>query len=79
MPEKPKVPIEDYEAAIPIGGVFLVFPKQGVCDYVRFVDRISMAEIVKWIADEWKDEPEAVMGAIMGMIHNEDRKFLTNQ
>lgn len=79
MPEKPIVPIEDHEYAIPIGSVFLVFPK-GNCDYIRFVDRHSLAEIVKWISDEWRDEPEAVMGTLMGMLNNPDegRKRLTN-
>lgn len=37
------------------------------CSYVRVVDR--GVEIAMWADDEWRDDPQEVMGAIMGAAH----------
>jgi hypothetical protein len=41
-------------------------PAFGECDYVRVTQ--GGFELVYWTADEWKDEPQMVMGAIMGLV-----------
>lgn len=38
-----------------------------VCDYVRTVDPLGR-EIAYWTADEWEEDPEVVMGAILGSL-----------
>ncbi len=67
----------DKEAWIPLpfGGAF-AFANKDVnpngTDYVRVL-AANGGEIVYWTADEWRDDPEVVMGAICGaMLHNED-------
>lgn len=61
--------IEDHEGSIAIGKIYLVFPKYPApCDYVRIVDRHSLAEIVYWSHTEWAEAPEEVMGAIIGAL-----------
>jgi len=37
------------------------------CDYVRTVDPLGR-EIAYWVADEWKEDPALVMGAILGSL-----------
>lgn len=37
------------------------------CSYVRIVQ--EGFELAYWISDEWADDPEIVMGAIMGCAH----------
>jgi hypothetical protein len=54
-------------------GEYLVFPSyaqnpQGV-DYVRFIDKQGN-ELAYWNSDEWAEDPELVMGAIMGALQN---------
>jgi hypothetical protein len=41
-------------------------PAFGDCDYVRVTQ--GGFELMYWTADEWKDEPQEVMGAIMGLV-----------
>lgn len=40
------------------------------CDYVRVVDRSVKGgiELAYWTADEWRDGPSEVMGALMGLL-----------
>jgi hypothetical protein len=53
------------------GGHVLAFPnaetEPGGCSYVRFL-AADGGEIVYWTAQEWEEEPESVMGAIMGFL-----------
>lgn len=37
------------------------------CDYVRVCDPLGR-EIAYWVSDEWRDDPEVVMGAILGAL-----------
>jgi len=37
-------------------------------NYVRVIDKNGEEEVY-WDSQEWKDEPEVVMGAIMGMLN----------
>jgi len=37
------------------------------CSYVRIVDPV-VGEVVYWDSAEWQEDPEGVMGAIMGAI-----------
>ena len=61
--------IESHEGSLTLGEVFLVFPKHpNPCDYVRIVNRHDLIEIAYWISDEWRDEPDEVMGAIIGSM-----------
>lgn len=60
------------ERAIPIvNGSFLVCQSTAAnptgTTYVRIVDGAGK-EIVYWDAREWEEDPEGVMGAIMGAI-----------
>lgn len=49
-------------------GFFLKTPMYpDECDYVRVCDPLGR-EIAYWTADEWKEEPESVMGAILGAV-----------
>jgi hypothetical protein len=36
------------------------------CSYVRFV--MNGEELMYWCSDEWKEDPEEVMGAIIGRM-----------
>lgn len=57
------------EGSIAIGSVFLVFPKSPTeCEYVRIVDRHSLAEIAYWDQQEWAEAPAEVMGAVIGAM-----------
>lgn len=66
--------IKTTESRVPITqGQFLVFPSydqnsDGV-DYVRFVDKDDN-ELLYYDIQEWKDEPQLVMGCIMAAIQN---------
>ena len=66
--------LQEGECAVPIANdQFLVFPSaeknpEG-CDYVRFVDEDG-EELKYWHSDEWRDDPELVMGAIMACIQH---------
>jgi hypothetical protein len=56
---------------MPIGGGYLVFG----CDATSGVDHVRVvnddgAELVYWQADEWGEDPEGVMAAIMGALMN---------
>lgn len=49
-------------------GFFLKTPMHpDECDYVRVCDPLGR-EIAYWTADEWKEQPEEVMGAIIGAV-----------
>ena len=52
-------------------GFYLVFPsaevEPGGASYVRFIDH-NGGEIAYWVCDEWAEEPEYVMGAILGTM-----------
>ena len=39
------------------------------CSYIRFIDEDG-DELAYWICDEWAEEPQLVMGAIMACIQN---------
>lgn len=39
-------------------------------NYVRFIDLTTLEELVYWDCQEWADDPELVMGAIMGCLQN---------
>lgn len=41
--------------------------------YVRVCDNVGN-EVAYWTADEWRDEPEFVLGAIMGAARNPIRE-----
>ena len=41
------------------------FPEE--CSYVRIVQ--EGFELAYWVSDEWADDPEVVMGAIIGCAH----------
>lgn len=51
-----------------VGGRAIHTPAQDACDYVRIVD--EGYELAFWISDEWRDDPKAVMGAVLGCIGN---------
>lgn len=57
------------ETVVPLkGGVGLHAPAHPVaCDYVRFVDAAGK-EIAYWNSDEWRENPQEVMGAIVGAL-----------
>jgi len=56
------------EVNVVVGNIILCFPQYpDKCDYVRILD-IAGNELYYWIADEWEQEPDFVMGAIMGAI-----------
>lgn len=38
-------------------------------DYIRVLDEAGQ-EVAYWSQDEWREEPEFVMGAIMGALAN---------
>lgn len=61
--------IEEHEGSLVIGEYLLVFPKYPAdCDYIRFVDRLNLKEIVYWAYTEWQESPIDVMGAIVGAM-----------
>jgi hypothetical protein len=37
------------------------------CSYVRIV--VCGIEVAYWTSDEWRDDPELVMGALIGSLH----------
>lgn len=41
--------------------------EEAPCDYVRVCDPAGR-EIAYWVSDEWRDDPEGVMGAILGAL-----------
>ncbi len=44
-------------------------------DYVRFIRDRDQKELVYWDSEEWYDNPEEIMGAIMGCIqHGANRR-----
>jgi hypothetical protein len=62
------------EARIPtVNGETLCFESfhenMNGCSYVRFVDADDN-ELAYWTSDEWEEDPQLVMGAIMGCIQN---------
>ena len=40
------------------------------CSYVRVVDPM-VGEVVYWDSAEWQEDPEGVMGALIGLLKNE--------
>lgn len=57
------------EGSIAIGNNYLCFPKfPESCSYVRIVNRQSLLEIAYWVCDEWAEDPQDVMGAIIGAL-----------
>lgn len=72
---KSLIPIDkEKECSVPVPlNQSLVFPSASVSpegvDYVRFVDKDGY-ELVIWVAEEWQESPEEVMGAIMACIQN---------
>lgn len=54
------------------GDIALVVPVHPLpCDYVRVVDRAASPytlELAYWSSDEWRDAPEEVIGAVMGLV-----------
>ena len=63
---------EDKELKVAVPGGFLVFPSVQAeaegCSYVRFMDRQGIEQLY-WVYDEWVEDPQCVMGAIMGAIY----------
>lgn len=61
------------------GDIAIIFPNEesmvfdsadnnaGGVTFIRFLNLIG-EEIVGWSCDEWRDDPEAVMGAILGKL-----------
>lgn len=41
--------------------------EEAPCDYVRVCDPAGR-EVAYWVSDEWRDDPEGVMGAILGAL-----------
>jgi hypothetical protein len=68
--------LDDDEVHMPVGdgSTWLIFPsykKSEEVDYVRFADADAPhKERVYWNADEWREAPTEVMGAIMACILN---------
>lgn len=60
---------DELETILPLaGGNTLHFPSYpDPCSYVAVCDQNGM-EIAYWDAEEWAEEPESVMGAIMGAL-----------
>jgi hypothetical protein len=60
------------ECAVTLAGgrklVCPAFPSD--CTYVRIVSPDGHEEVY-WASDEWRDDPEVVMGAIMGALNNQ--------
>lgn len=68
-----KIGIDPSECVVDtIEGQALVFPSvetnEAGCDYIRFIRTSDQRELLYWIASEWAEAPEEVMGAIMGAI-----------
>ena len=67
--------VDESEVVVPtVEGQSLVFPsyqaEEGGVSYVRFIRDVDKKELVYWTSDEWKEDPELVMGAIMACIQN---------
>jgi len=64
------------ECVVPIldGEQLLVFPstenRAEGCDYVRFVRKYDLKELVYYDEAEWREHSVEVMGAIMSCIQN---------
>ena len=46
-------------------------------DYVRVCDPLGR-EIAYWVSDEWRDDPEVVMGALMGALAQSRPQLVNN-
>lgn len=57
-----------------LGGNELRFPASGACDYVRVCNPGTLVEAQSayWDSTEWQNEPEQVMGAIIGSLKSDD-------
>lgn len=65
--------IEDGEAGfLTPAGQYCVYPSASTepsgVSYVRFVTARTGVELAYWTADEWKEDPKGVMGAILGAL-----------
>lgn len=56
-------------------GYTVVFPHYpNPVDFVAVAEsRPPFGEVFRWISDEWRDEPEEVMGAILGVLCAENK------
>lgn len=70
LPDGATIGIEEGEVSLLFGHCYLVCAEAPApCDYVRLVTRTPpYVEIGYWVSDEWRDEPEEVMGAIIGAL-----------
>lgn len=69
-------PIDPDEANFMFRDKHVVFPAYPQpCTYVRIVD-LDGNELAYWDMQEWVDEPEQVMGAIMGAIASTSKEIV---
>jgi len=67
--------VDPDECVVPtVNGQAVVFPSyaknEAGCDYIRFINLKDQGEMLYYTKDEWAEEPELVMGCIMGAIQS---------
>ena len=75
-------PNPETECSIPVVGGWIVSPAYPAdCDYVRVVD-LKHYERGYWHFNEWAEDPQVVMGAVMGLLREvqnegDERRFFS--